>query len=264
MYQGRKGGRTRRVTRAAAGVLSLVAMLVAVPRSVDAQSASRRAPASADSVRLVADLFFRAVADERWDAAAALVDTTVIRRLVADQLRRPPQTFAREMTIEDFMRDDPDKPLVVAEYELKRYQKMTSRFDEGVALSYQFAGVRSIDALRALTTRQAAVAYIKARDFRVQLREQARLSGCGDTTTTIPYSIRRILATAVASDTAAYVLYENEMFSMSADPGFPGGPSVMILRVRDSAWKIVPTSLMDPGMAFSVSSCDTTLRKSPR
>jgi len=264
MSQGRKGGRARRVTRAAASRILLVTVLVTVPRGVDAQSASRRAPASADSVRLVADLFFRAVADERWEAAAALVDTSVIRRVVADQLRRPPQMSRHEMTIEDFMRDDPNKPLAVAEYELKRYQKLISRVDEGMAMSYQFAGVRSVDALRALTTREAAIAYIKARDFRVQLREQMRLSGCGDTTTTMPYSIRRIVATAVASDTAAYVLYEDGMYSLSSDPDFPGGPRVLILRVRGSAWKIVPTSLMDPAMAFGVSSCDTTLRRSLR
>jgi hypothetical protein len=227
----------------------------------------RRPQAHADSVRLVADLYFRAVADERWDAAAAFIDTTVIRRLVTQQLRNPPQMSRREMTIDDFMRDDPDKPRAVAEYELQRFRKHSARFDEGEVLSYQFMGVRSIDALRALTTQQATVAYLKATDFRVQIREQVRLSGCGDTTAATasgPYSIRRIVATAVASDTAAYVLYEDGMFA-SMNPAYPGEPSVLILRWRGSAWKIHPSSLRSRSMSFGVGTvCDSTQRKPPR
>jgi hypothetical protein len=232
---------------------------------VGAQS-TRRPQAHADSVRLVADLYFRAVADERWDAAAVFVDTTAMRRLVTEQLRRPPQPARREMTIDDFMQDDPNKPRVVAEYQLKQYQQSAARFDPGGILAYEFAGIRSINALRTLTIPQATVAYIKATDFRVQIREQARLSGCGDTTTTVsgPHSIRRIVATAIASDTAAYVLYDDGMFA-SMDPAYPGEPSVLILRWRGSAWRIHPSSLRSRGMSCGVSTvCDSTQRKSPR
>jgi hypothetical protein len=257
-----RGGRARHCTRATAAVAALcVAALSAAPSFARAQGPPRRSAASADSVRLVADLFFRAVADERWDAAAALVDTTVIRRLVAEQLRRPPQMSRPEMTVEDFMRDDPNKPRVVAEYELKRYRDMAVRFDAGSVLSYQFAGVRSIDALRSLTTAQATVAYLKAQDVRVRFREQVRNSGCGDTTVTIPYAIRRIVATAVASDTAAYVLYDDGMFSRPSDPSFPGEPSLLVLRVRGAAWKIIPISMMNRSVGFSAMACDSTRRR---
>ena len=89
MHQEVCSGRTQAGWRATAVLISLVSLLGAWPTSAPAQGTARRASASPDSVRLVADLFFRAVADERWDAAAALVDTTVIRRLVAEQPQRP-------------------------------------------------------------------------------------------------------------------------------------------------------------------------------
>src|SRR5688500_17840635 len=92
-------------------------------RPVGGQPPPRRAHVSPDSARQVADLFFRAVADEQWDAAAAFVDTTAVRRMVLERMRwRRSEPTAREMTIEDFMRDDPQKPRVVAEYELKRWR----------------------------------------------------------------------------------------------------------------------------------------------
>jgi hypothetical protein len=263
MHWNETNGRARRRMRAAVCAVGMACLAIS---TLGAQS-TRRPQAHADSVRLVVDLYFRAVADERWDAAAAFVDTTAVRRLVAEQLRRPPRAMRREMTIEDFMQDDPNKPRVVAEYQLKQYQKSAARFDPGGMLAYEFAGIRSIDALRALTIPQATVAYIKATDFRVQMREQVRLSGCGDTTAATgsgPFSIRRIVATAVASDTAAYVLYEDGMFA-SMDPAYPGEPSVLILRWRGSAWKIHPSSLRSRSMSFGVSTvCDSTQRKPPR
>ena len=236
MHRNETNGRARRRMRTAVravGVACVAIMTLGTPSGLGAQS-TRRPQAHADSVRLVADLYFRAVVDERWDAAAGFVDTTAVRRL--------------------------------AEYQLKQYQQSAGRFDPGGILAYEFAGIRSIDALRALTIPQATVAYIKATDFRVQIREQARLSGCGDTTTTVsgPYSIRRIVATAVASDTAAYVLYDDGMFA-SMNPAYPGEPSVLILRWRGSSWKIHPSSLRSRSMSFGVGMvCDSTQRKPPR
>ena len=40
-----------------------------------------------------------------------------------------------------------------------------ARFDPGTMLAYELAGIRSIEALRVLTTRQATAAVIKARNF---------------------------------------------------------------------------------------------------
>ena len=262
-------GRARQVTRAAVAVGCVVAALTFVAASAHAQRTPRSPIASTDSARLVADLFFRALADERWDAAAALVDTTAIKRLVAAQVRQPPRRAPREMTVEDFMRDDPSKPRVVAEYELKRFRDMREQFDEGRVLSYEFAGVRTIEALRALSTSEATVAYLKAKDARVQfreaMRERIRSSGCADTTASLPYSIRRIIATALASDTVAYVLYEDGLFSLRSADGVSEDPNILVLRVRGSAWKIVPSMRMGGQMmGFSVVQCDSATGRPPR
>ena len=259
-----RAGRPRVIVRAAAA-LSSVALLVAAACPAGAQVAARLPQVNPDSVRLVADLFFRAVADERWDVAAALVDTVEVRRMVAEQLRHPPQASRREMTVDDFMRDDPGKPRVVAEYELKRYQSMTEQFDVGRLLSYRFADVPSIEALRQLSTEQATIAVLRAQDMRTHFREQMRRSGCGDSTTRFPYSIRRLIATALASDSVAYVLYEDSMFSGLAAGSTVLDPTVMVLRLRRGAWRIVPA----PGMkgasfGFSTMACDSTRPRSPR
>jgi hypothetical protein len=252
----------RACSRAFTGVLFFMALWLGAAVPTAAQSV-RRPPATADSARHTADLFFRAIADERWDAAAAFIDSSVIRRLVAEQVRQPPRTSRREMTIEDFMRDDPDKPLAVAEYELKRFQKNSARFDEGEMLSYEFLGIGSIAALRALTTQQATVAYLKARDFRAMMREQMRRSGCDTTAGTMPPSFRRIVGSALSSDTVAYVLYEDAMFAMPSRNGVLTEPSVMILRLRGSAWKIVPSTgrMGGPVMGFGAMRCDSTQRR---
>ena len=252
--------------RAFTGVLSLSLTLLGAAVETAAAQGTRRPQANADSARYTADLFFRAVADERWDAAAAFIDTSVIRRLVVEQLRQPPRRVRREMTVEDFMRDDPDKPRVVAEYELKRSQKHAARFDEGEMLSHEFLGVRSIDSLRALTIQQATVAYLMAKDFRALMREQARISGCGGARDAFPYSIRRIVGSALSSDTVAYVLYEDPMFAMPSSNGVLMQPNVMILRLRPSGWRIVPShgTIGGPVMGFGMMGCDSTQRRTPR
>jgi hypothetical protein len=251
----------RACSRAFTGALFSMTLWLGAAVPATAQS-PRRPPASADSARHTADLFFRAIADERWDAAAAFIDSSVIQRLVAEQVRQAPRNSRREMTIEDFMRDDPDKPRVVAEYELRRFQRNTARFDEGEMLSYEFLGVGSIAALRALTTQQATVAYLKARDFRALMREQMRRSGC-DTTGTMPHSFRRIVGSALSSDTVAYVLYEDDMFAMPSRNGVLMEPSVMILRLRGPAWKIVPSTgrMGGPVMSVGPMRCDSTQRR---
>jgi hypothetical protein len=68
-----------RALRRAAGrlliAISLGTGVLAVASPAHAQPASRRPQGNADRVRLVADLFFRAVADEHWERAASMVGT---------------------------------------------------------------------------------------------------------------------------------------------------------------------------------------------
>ena len=192
-----------------------------------------------------------------------MLDTGAIRRLVAEQLRRPRDLVRqRELTADDFMRMDSTKPRAVAEYEAKRYREQIAKFDPGETLSYEFAGVRSIEELRALTTLEASARFLQARDFRTQFRERSRMSGCGDGRITLPVTLQRIIGVALASDTIAYVLHDDGLFSENRDAVAPIDPMVMQLRLREGHWRVVPslTLLGRSGMAYSVG-CDSTNRR---
>jgi hypothetical protein len=226
----------------------------------NAQMGSKRPASNPDTVRLAADLFFRAVADERWEVAASMVDTVAVRRLVAEQLRNPPERARRELTIDDFMRTDSTKPRIVAEYELKRYREQMAKFGEGEMLAYQFSGVRSIDELRALSILEASARYIQAQDIRTAIREMARKSGCGMTNGAMPpVAFHRIVAVALANDTVAYVLHDDAMFGARVDPGPPLAPMVMLLTLRGHLWRVYPSPgmLSRQSMAVGVTRCDS-------
>jgi hypothetical protein len=192
--------------------------------------------------------------------------------MVAERLRRPEDRGRREMTLDDFMRDDPNKPLAVAEYELKRYREQMAKYDSGSQLSYEFFGVRSVDDLRALNTLQATVRYLQARDMRMRIREEIRKSPCTHDSsavaaamTGLPFSVQRIIATALANDTVAYLLHTDGTFPSDADVGVSIDPMVLQLRLRDGRWLIVPslTLLGHTGMAVQFVSCDTTQKRRP-
>lgn len=251
------------------GRLATVLFVVALASSdAGAQAGSKRPQSNPDSVRLVADLFFRAVADERWELAASMVDTVAIRRLVVEQLRNPPQRTRHEMTVDDFMRMDSTKPRVVAEYELKRYREQMAKFDEGGMLAYQFSGVRSIDELRALSTVEASARYIQAQDIRTLIREHARKAGCAmnESALMAPVAFHRIIAVALANDTLAYVLHDDGMLGTRVDQASPINPTVMQLRLRAQAWRVYPAPglLGLTGIGFSSTQCDSTRGRSRR
>jgi len=246
----------------AAVFLCIVIAALGSTRRVQAQA--RRAISSPDSARLVADLFFRAIAGEKWEAAAALLDTTAMRRMVAEQLLQRPGPGRREMTVDDFMRGDPNKPREVAEYELKRFRDQVAKRDSGERFSREFYGVRSAAELRALSTIQVAARYLQAKDQRVQFREFLRQSGCPDSTLAMPFHVHRILATALANDSVAYLLHDDSPALNRS--GYSEFPSVMILRLRSDRWVIVPTPMfMGPGgiAIFGDGPCDSTRRRPP-
>ena len=161
------------------------------------------------------------------------------------------------------MRDDPNKPRAVAEYELKRYQEQLAKFDAGNILAFEFAGVRSIEELRLLTTMQATVRYLQAQDLRVQFRERVRQSGCPDVGVMPPFAFHRIIATALASDTVSFVLHDDGMLSQNPEATLALEPMVMQLRWRSGRWLIVPArGLIGRGsMGFVTQTrCDSTRR----
>jgi hypothetical protein len=257
-------GRARRIRRAAVVIVYLTAVAIAAPAG--AQAPARNPLANADSVRSVADFFFRAVADERWDVAASFIDTSTVRRFVLQRLRwqtaSPPP---REPTIDDFMRDDPAKPRVVAEYELKRFRERSAQVVDN-PITFEFAGVKSLDELGALGAREATSRFLQAQDDRLRLREMARKAGCPESPITGPFMVHRILGAVLAADTVAFVLHETGDGTVSQLSDFMVfDPMVMQLRLRGGRWRILP----GPGLlrrintAIAGVSCDSTLRRRP-
>lgn len=204
-----------------------------------ARAQARRAQSSIDTVRLAADVFFRSVADERWQTAAAMVDTTLMRFVVAQRLRWQPQIASRGR----------ERPTLSG----------------GDALSYEFAGIQSLLDLANLSSLEATARYLQAQDARVQLREAARRAGCPDSAARAPASLRRIVGVALANDTVAYVLHEEQAPRDEAD-GLPRlEPMVMQLRLRGTRWTIIPGSalLRPPASLGMPLPCDNPRRPSP-
>ena len=263
-FDTRLADRARTHWRAVGRIVPAVTLSIALSGApVGAQGSARRALVHADSARHVADLFFRAVADERWDVAAGLTDTMVVQRMVRDRLRwRRQEPAPPEMTIEDFMRDDPNKPRVVAEYEFKRYRERAAQF-AGDPITYEFARVKSVDELARLSAREATARYIEAQDVRASVREMARRAGCADSAFGGGYALHRILAAALANDTVAFVLHTAGFLDDGFGPGME--PMVMELRLRDTSWRIRPGYglLRRTNTAVGWVGCDSTRRRRP-
>ena len=151
-------------------VMALIAFCVSRPMS--AQPANERA------VRAVADSFFAAIARERWDSAAALLDLTGFEPYFKDRVSSARSALPqREMTVEDMMANDSTMPRAVAEWQvaqIKKYHAIESFGD----MSHEFAGVHTQHELFALTVSEAAARWLEAQDERTQMREARGRSGC--------------------------------------------------------------------------------------
>jgi hypothetical protein len=212
-------------------------MVSSAPAAVRAQA--HRPQSNVDSVRLAADVFFRAVADEHWQAAAAMMDTTLMRFIVAQRLRWQPQMASRG--------------------------RERATLSGGDALSYEFAGIQSVLDLAGLSSVEATARYLQAQDSRVQLRDAARRAGCAASDARSPATLRRIVGVALASDTVAFVLHEEQAPRDETD-GLPRlEPMVMQLRLRGSLWMFIPgcALLRSPASLGTPLLCDNPRRPSP-
>lgn len=230
--------------------LLAVATAIAMPRPTHAQAAADRA------VRAVVDSFFAAVTREQWDSAVALIDLPRFE-LYFKQTVRNARTMLpeREMTVEQLMATDSTMPRVVAEWQLglsKRYNRPA--FGD---MSYEFTGVKTLQALFALTLPEAAARWLQSQDVRTQWREAFARSGCplAAMSASPPGATHIVYATMRADDSTAYVVH--------GDDGFPGDPAylqgaerVMVLHRSSGRWRIEPRrNLLRPdnsGVSYSM------------
>lgn len=237
-------------------------LVIALGSIANAQT-GRRPQASVDSARYVADLFFRAVADEKWDVAARFVDTVAIKRKVAQHVSNARVSMPTFPTIEEIMERDPKMPREVAEYELRLSQERVKNFNPAQFIAYEFAGVNSIRELQELSALDATARFLQALDSRWMLRKALKESGCaGLDVGPLPAPIHKILAATIGVDSVAYVLHEDNELQIPPDADILLEPMVMRLRLSPQGWRIVPSQGMLRMNTFASGvSCDSTQKR---
>jgi hypothetical protein len=239
-------------------LLISVAAVATATQSVDAQKTAARQKAAkpAEVVRS----FFDAVAHERWVEAAGFLEVDVLdhgRRQQLEFWRHPPPEH--RVTLEELMKQDPEMPRAVAEYQLARMERLRDRFDD--QFSYEYANVHDTTTLAQMSPLETGARWLEARDERYQLRrareqdsrcQQVPLDAFTDSTNLLP---RRVVLGALESGDTAFVLYRNRVVAgpqgnIYVDVGF--GPSVATLRRRNAIWRLLPNeSLLRGGMGGS-------------
>lgn len=228
---------------------ALLATIVAVPHQTQAQSTQERA------VRAVVDSFFAAVAREQWDSATALIDVPRFEPYFKQQIRNARTMLPqREVTVEEMMATDSTMTRAVAEWQIG----LRKRFNEPAFgdMSYEFTGVKSLQALFALTVPEAVARWLQAQDSRTQMRESLVRAGCPLAVLgQFPVPAHTVLATARADDSTAYVVHVNSSYAGDAASLF-GMEQVMILHRSGARWRIEPRrDLLRPGnTSFGMSS----------
>jgi hypothetical protein len=198
----------------------------------------------------VAAAFFKAVAEERWRDAARELDLAALDRYRRERIAaaRLPQPRSRPMTVDEYLRHDPDMPRAVAEYHVRKLNEAPHDPREWVLR--EFADVRDIDALAALSAEESAARWLQAQDVRWAVRramEEQRKRGCllpAETAEGMPAPDHRIVGAVLVDSTTAYVLHQ-EATMRRADPDVEAAvyaepPRVMTLRRRSDRWRILP------------------------
>lgn len=170
----------------------------------------------------VAALYLNALADERWQDAAALVHAETIRFFRARLTERLecPSERARP-TFEEFRRADPAMPRAVAEYLYQRNVEQLEHYDQTQSISSQFPGTETLEQLRQLPPVEFLARYLAG---------QRRLGGDG------PPAFHPVTVVGeVAEGEWVNVLYRYTFEPSEADPSGPVGfyrPPPRIIRIR--------------------------------
>jgi hypothetical protein len=185
--------------------------------------------------------FFRAFAQQRWEDAVALLDVADL-----DQYRRQLVTSARlqppvpQLTVEDLLRQDPDMPRAVAEYQLERMKR--ERASSGSYLSFEFAGVRDPAQLDSLPIADLAARWLRAQHPTTRLKDQLLQKGCRippDLDSQVDSPSVAIVGSAEQQDGTAFVLFADTSLTRH-DSGFHGAsPQIAHLKRTPSGWRVV-------------------------
>jgi hypothetical protein len=219
-------------------------------------------PAGAQSVpstpeEVVRD-FFRAERTGRWLDAARLLDLARFEPILRSSLDVPvSRTSPARITAQELMRNAPDMPLAVAEYQARKMRETVSDVD---FLARDFARVPTVDSLRELPLDEAAARWLEAKGprWRIELgrRESKRHpeTQCPELPDSIAAALTdqfsaptaRILGITGDSDSVRYAVIGPAFGNQeTGNPGpmeveFSSSPTTLVLRKLNGAWKIVP------------------------
>lgn len=256
-----------------AATLAMLAPLA----STGAQSGSSGTPSA------VADSFFTAWGQARWTDAARLMDLGTFGRLRDEEVRSLRNARTRRLTVDELMRESPKMPRAVAEYQAAQFNERAGRNDW---LPYEYANVRSVDSLAALSVEEAAARWLEAKDQRYTMRraleEQRSRCNVPDSVfaqmfpfPTTKYQVLGI----VVKDSLAWALFEETFDVPGSDSLHPpragrsrgsvaswaGPPSVLTLRRIGDAWRVAPGMPFGNQSSIMVANCrESTKQKSPR
>ena len=173
-----------------------------------------------------ARFFLRSLDSAEWPYAAALVDERDLQEWFAEKTRD--RTYhGRQLTIEDMRKQDPDMPLVAAEYQLAQTEKQLER--RGTSLHGDFGNITTVEELLHVPPREALALHLEMLDPAARYafetgRKKPELGG------------RREPLTCVRPrDGIAYVLYE-KLWGPESSP--EDMPHVLALRHEDAGWRI--------------------------
>jgi hypothetical protein len=233
---------------------------------VGERSDAPRAPAQSTGARAVADSFFSAIADERWTDAARLLDTVRFGQQFRNRVNSARAALpSPDMTVEGWMRADPEMPRAVAEWQVERMRKAKAQVPGFGDFSFEYAGITSFRMLAALSVTEAGARWLEARDPRFQMREGARRAGC-DTALVrqigaSAQSLSEVIAMAHVDDSTAYALFRSAR-TRSIPEQYRGPPELLTLRRTTTAWRVDPSVPNYSG--FSVSSMTGCAGPRPR
>jgi hypothetical protein len=189
-----------------------------------------------ESPESVVERAFRAVAERRYHAIAECVDPTDLQnmyeRAVASGVHIEE---AISYTADDFLRDQPDLPVAVAEY----YARQTSRnAAAGSYLPYEYAHVEKLDDIQSLTPEELLARWIQARDPLYQLARQALVRGRNlPSAVSELYSkypiVRTVIGSVLESPDIAHVVYR---IRWSDDD--EGQPKVAVVCHLPAGWRM--------------------------
>jgi hypothetical protein len=149
------------------------------------------------------------------------------------------------------MKTDPLMPRAVAEYEIRRMERLAKDFDVERTWSYEFAEIESLDELRKLPTHQLAAKWVKAHDRGYRSKRDVASCQQGETEalkkkapSVLPKPTYAILG-EVLNDSIAYVLkqdgFDGKAWNPLTDVGIIMPPETFILKNVAGTWKILPS-----------------------